>query len=71
MRICAVCGRAIGDREGRENVFVVRHVTLADGSDGWAPIHIRCIGAPWPPSAAEKALPWPPGRPLEVADHGT
>ena len=60
--ICAVCGRVIG---GLENVSVVRHVRLVDGRTGWIAMHLRCAGQPIP-SAAERALERPPGKPLKL-----
>ena len=65
-KICAVCGQPIGDPEGRENVYVIRHVTLMDGRTGWIPVHVRCIRGPWPSLAERMALGMPPGRPLQL-----
>ena len=65
-KICVVCGQPIGDPEGRENVYVVRHVKLMDGRTGWVPVHVRCVRGPWPSSAERMALGMPPGRPLQL-----
>ena len=57
---------AIGDPNGRENVYVVRHVKLMDGRSGWVPVHVRCIRGPWPSAVEQAALPTPPGQPLQL-----
>ena len=64
MTLCAVCGRVIGGRNGRDNVSVIRHVRLIDGRSGWVALHVRCAGYPLP-SAAERTV-MPPGQPLTL-----
>lgn len=67
VRICAVCGKTIGPPDGRDDVSVIRHVTLTDGRTGWVALHVRCSGLPLP-SAAERAEAMPPGKCLALPD---
>jgi hypothetical protein len=60
---CAACGQIIGGANGMDNVFVVRHVRLTNGSTGWIALHVRCVNGPWLSAAMQKR---PPGRPLEL-----